>query len=62
MKINSLVKIKNDSWNNKYINISFRKWLIEHKNKIFKIEKIVQNAIKLYKVDFWITKEYLNDL
>ncbi len=41
------------------LNDSMIDWMMEHKDKTFKIEQIVGNGIKLYKVDFWITDDLL---
>lgn len=59
MNINDEVKIVSGSWNNKYINSEFKKWLIDHKDDIFKVQKINGTSIKLYKVNFWIGEEFL---
>ena len=34
-------------------------WMEEHKNKTFKVERIVDNSVKLFKVNFWISGDLL---
>jgi hypothetical protein len=41
------------------LNDSMKEWMAEHKDIIFKVEKISDETVKLYKVDFWITKDLL---
>ena len=41
---------------------SMREWMKEHRNRIFTVERIGEESIKLFKVDFWITKDLLQEV
>lgn len=34
-------------------------WMEEHKDKTLRVEKIVDNSVKLFKVNFWISDDLL---
>ena len=38
------------------------KWIDEHSNRIYKVEKIFDNSVKLFKVNFWITIDLLEEI
>ena len=57
--MNQFDKVKVNFEFTRYITDDMRDWILEHKDVVFKIEKIVDNSIKLFKVNFWITEDLL---
>ena len=60
IKIFSKVKIINS--NKRIFNDSMISWIEEHCGKIYKVEKIVDDSVKLFKVDFWISMDLLEEV
>lgn len=56
----SKVKVVNNK--NKILNDSMKDWIEDHKDQVFKIERILGEAVKLYKVDFWLTIDLLEEV
>lgn len=44
------------------LNDSMISWIKQHSNKIYKVERVVDGCAKLYKVDFWITLDLLEEV
>jgi len=59
MKPGDKVKLKQYEWNTQFVNPEFIVWLYSHKDKVFKVEKVDGNACKLVRVNFWISKDFL---
>ncbi len=58
MKENDRVRIKH-CHRSQYMNTDFLAFIDEKKDKSFVVERIVNGAVKLRKVGFWITEEFL---
>lgn len=56
----SKVKVINN--NKRILSDSMISWIEEHSNKIYKVERVVDGCAKLYKVDFWITLDLLEEV
>jgi len=56
----SKVKVINNS--KRILSDSMISWIEEHSNKIYKVERVVDGCAKLYKVDFWITLDLLEEV
>jgi hypothetical protein len=43
------------------INDEMKTWIDEHKDQVFKVERysVMDEAVKLYKVNFWVTEDLL---
>jgi len=44
------------------LNDSMISWIKEHIDGVYKVEKIVDNSVKLFKVDFWISIDLLEEV
>lgn len=55
-----LVKIKDNSWNYKYITLDFKRWLIDHKDKTFYVVDEFENSYRLKNINFLITKNFVD--
>jgi len=56
----SKVKVINNS--KRILSDPMISWIEEHSNKIYKVERVVDGCAKLYKVDFWITLDLLEEV
>ena len=45
-----------------WVNSEMRQWLIDHEDRTYRVENVVDGAAKLYKVDFWMTLDLLNEV
>jgi len=52
-------KVKLNFDHNRLLTDDMISWMEEHKTSIFKIEKISDESVKLFKINFWITKDLL---
>lgn len=52
-------KVKLNFNHSRILNESMKDWMIEHKDAVFKVERCLDGAVKLYKVNFWITEDLL---
>lgn len=43
----------------KVLNDAMKDWISEHDGKVFRVERVVGTAAKLYKVDFWVSTDLL---
>jgi hypothetical protein len=39
-----------------------KEWLKDHQDHKFRVERIVDGSVKLYKIDFWITLDLLQEI
>ena len=56
----SKVKVINN--NKRILSDSMISWIEEHFDRVYKVEKIVDNSVKLFKVDFWISIDLLEEV
>lgn len=47
---------------NKILNDAMTDWIKDHSDKVFKVERIADGCAKLFKVDFWITLDLLEEV
>jgi hypothetical protein len=60
MKPKDLVIINKN--HDKILNEDMKKWVENHKNKIFCVERSYNNSTKLYGVNFWISNDLLRKI
>jgi hypothetical protein len=46
----------------KILNDSMIDWINLHQDTIFKVDRIVEDSVKLFKVDFWISKDLIEEV
>ena len=46
----------------KFLNDAMIDWINDHLDRIFKVEKIADGCAKLFKVDFWISLDLLEEI
>lgn len=46
----------------RWINAEMKEWLKDHQDHKFRVERIVDGSVKLYKIDFWITLDLLQEI
>ena len=52
-------KVKLNFNHKRILSDSMQEWMEEHKDIIFKVERTLDDAVKLFKVNFWITQDLL---
>lgn len=55
---NSRVRFKKN-YSSTFLNDDMKKFIEESNGKIYKVEKAIDNSVKLYKVGFWISSNLL---
>ena len=44
---------------NRILNDSMLDWISEHAGVVFKVERVVGDSVKLFKVNFWVSNDLL---
>ena len=57
--MNKLDRVRVKQTYSRILNDDMKKWIVDHKDRIFKVENIHEGSIKLYGVYFWITEDLL---
>ena len=52
-------KVKLNLSTNRILSQPMKEWMIEHKDRSFRVERVVDGTVKLFKVDFWISEDLL---
>ena len=47
---------------NKILNDTMIDWIKNHSDRVFKVERIADGCAKLFKVDFWISLDLLEEV
>lgn len=54
IKENSYVRFK-ENYNSSFLNDDMKNFINNSNGKIYKVEKVVDNSVKLFKVGFWVS-------
>lgn len=54
IKENSYVRFK-ENYNSSFLNDDMKNFIKNSNGKIYKVEKVVDNSVKLFKVGFWVS-------
>jgi len=51
--------VKPNPQHTRVVNKEMQEWLENNKDRIYKVERIYEESVKLYKIDFWISADLL---